>query len=98
MPTSQLFTLTAGIVVPLLTQWLKSAKWFSFVQEDQGGRVKALAAVLSAVAALLVSWQSGQLQQMDVQTVLEAGNGFVQTLGMSALIHHWFIKKPAPSV
>lgn len=92
--STELYTLAGGLVVPLVTAWLKGAKWFVLVDEGQQARVKTLATVLSAVAAALAAWGGGSFDESSVQGVFDAVVGGTQTLGLATLVHHWFLKKP----
>lgn len=83
----------AGVVLPAIVTWLKTAPWFTWVSADQSGRVKALAAFLAALSAFLFAWQSGALDQTLLLALGTTALALVHTLGISTLIHHWFGKK-----
>jgi hypothetical protein len=89
----QLTVLITGLVVPFVTSWLKNAKWFSVVSPEQSARVQALAAVLSAVAGFLGAYATGSFDESMVKGLIETLVMAVPTLGISALIHHWVLRK-----
>lgn len=80
-----------GIVVSLLTKYLVEAKWFPWVSEENAPRIRALAALLSAISACIVAWESKNLSSDNFMDVINTAVIFVNTLGISTLFHHWFI-------
>lgn len=81
-----------GLIVALATNYLRSAPWFTVVEEGDKKKAKALAGVLAAVASLVASYGTGNLDEANVGSLANYGVGFIQTLGMSSLFHHWFLK------
>lgn len=87
----------SGIIVSLLMRWLVNSPKFKLVNPGEGVKIQAMAAILSAIASLLAAWASGSFNQGVLMGLMNAVIGAYQTLGVSALIHHWILKPSIPS-
>lgn len=81
-----------GVIVSLVTRFIVLSPRFPWIDEQHVGKIKAVAALLSAMSGLLVAASNKELQENDVMLLVDAAVVAVNTLGISALIHHWFIK------
>ena len=82
----------SGIGVYLATEAVKAAKSIPFIQPGQVARIRAAAAVLSAVAVLITKLADGSLDAVSVQDAVQS---IIALLGTMALAHgvHEGVKK-----
>lgn len=86
-----------GILVAIITRYIVCSPKFPWVKPEQRPRVQAIAAFLSAVAAVMTAWQSHSIGESEVLTLLTTAQLMIETLGISALFHHWFLKPSNPN-
>lgn len=82
----------SGIGVYLATEAVKASKSISFIQPGQVARIRAAAAVLSAIAVVITKLADGSLDAVTIQDTVQA---VIALIGTMALAHgvHESIKK-----
>ena len=65
-------TLVVAAISRYLTTYLRNAKWFGVVKPEDKLKVHAMNGVVASVLTLGVLFFTGDLQQLDVQTVVSA--------------------------
>ena len=86
--------LLVSLVVSPLTDWLKQAKWFPWVNPEDASKVHALVVLLSAVGTVLSARFDGTLSQDTVSTLLNALVAVLTSYSGSVAFHELVKRLP----
>jgi hypothetical protein len=64
------FALVIALASRYLTSWLRSAKWFGFINANSVGSMHIVNGVISTVLSTVTLFLSGSLQEADVKALL----------------------------
>jgi len=81
-----------GTLVAFVANWVVHSPWFPQITPEQNTKIKVLVACLSAITTVLSAWGAGQLEGNMLVVLCTSVYAVLQTMGISALVHHWIIK------
>lgn len=82
----------AGMLVPLIVEFVKNSPWFSSFSEDTKTRLSALSFGLSATAALIGALNDGTLDNDTVTNFANAIGTVIATFGVSEMVYQKVVK------
>ena len=92
--SEQLLVLASGLIVPFVKDFLVKSSKFPWVDSDSSaGKIKALVAVLAAIGTVLTGITTHNVTDSTATTLVSSVFNLASTLGISALLHHWFLAK-----
>lgn len=85
-------TLLASVAAPYITQYLKGAKWFTWLGNNQDGRAILVVTIISGVGVLVSTQLDTQSQTQLLTTLLDALARLVISVAAGTGFYHHFVK------